>query len=165
MNRFLVLCIIVIGIMTRLLPHPPNFTPILSFALLSGVYSKNNLGIFIPISIMLLSDMILGSHGTIIWVYSSLFVIYLIGYYFINNISFKNVLLGSLVGSFLFFVLTNLGVWFIGYPKTIEGLIACYVAAIPFYKNTLLSTVLYTSIIHSAYSVLSKNILSFQSSK
>tara|TARA_Y100001960_G_C14612437_1_gene796474 strand:- start:189 stop:686 length:498 start_codon:yes stop_codon:yes gene_type:complete len=165
MNRFLVLGIVAIGIMTRLLPHPPNFTPILSFALLSGVYSKNNLGIFIPISIMLLSDMILGSHSTIIWVYSSLFVIYLIGYYFINNISFKNVLLGSLVGSFLFFVLTNLGVWFIGYPKTIEGLIACYVAAIPFYKNTLLSTVIYTSIIHSAYSVLSKNILSFQSSK
>ena len=146
MNRFLVLGIVAIGIMTRLLPHPPNFTPILSFALLSGVYSKNNLGIFIPISIMLLSDMILGSHSTIIWVYSSLFVIYLIGYYFINNISFKNVLLGSLVGSFLFFVLTNLGVWFIGYPKTIEGLIACYVAAIPFYKNTLLSTVIYTSI-------------------
>ena len=135
MNRFLVLCIIVIGIMTRLLPHPPNFTPILSFALLSGVYSKNNLGIFIPISIMLLSDMILGSHGTIIWVYSSLFVIYLIGYYFIKNISFKNVLLGSLVASFLFFILTNLGVWIIGYPKTIEGLVACYVAAIPFYKN------------------------------
>ena len=165
MNRFLVLGIVAIGIMTRLLPHPLNFTPILSFALLSGVYSTNHLGVFIPISIMLLSDMILGSHGTIIWVYSSLFVIYLIGYYFINNISFKNVLLGSLVGSFLFFVLTNLGVWFIGYPKTIEGLIACYVAAIPFYKNTLLSTVLYTSIIHSAYSVLSKNILSFQSSK
>ena len=136
MNRFLVLGIIVIGIMTRLIPHPPNFTPILSFALLSGVYSKNNLGIFIPISIMLLSDMVLGSHGAIIWVYSSLFVIYLIGYYFIKNISFKNVLLGSVLGSLVFFILTNLGVWFIGYPKTIEGLVACYVAAIPFYKNT-----------------------------
>ena len=65
MNKFLVLGIIILGILTRLIPHPPNFTPILSFALLSGVYSKNNLGIFIPISIMLLSDMFLGSHVAI----------------------------------------------------------------------------------------------------
>jgi len=165
MNRFLVLGIIVIGIMTRLIPHPPNFTPILSFALLSGVYSKNNLGIFIPISIMLLSDMFLGSHDVIIWVYSSLFVIYLIGYYFIKNISFKNVLLGAMIGSFIFFVLTNLGVWFIGYPKTIDGLITCYVAAIPFYKNTFLSAIIYTSVIHTAYIFLSKNILVMQDSK
>ena len=165
MNRFLVLGIIVIGIITRFIPHPPNFTPILSFALLSGVYSKNNLGIFIPISIMLFSDMVLGSHGAIIWVYSSLFVVYLIGYYFIKNISFKNVLLGAIAGSFIFFILTNLGVWFIGYPKNIEGLIACYVAAIPFYKNTLLSAIIYTSAIHAIYVVLSKNILAFQNSK
>ena len=81
MNKILILGIILLGILTRLVPHPPNFTPILSFALLSSVYSKNNLGIFIPVSIMLLSDMFIGSHGTIIWVYSSLFVIYLIGYY------------------------------------------------------------------------------------
>ena len=165
MNRFLVLGIIVIGIMTRLIPHPPNFTPILSFALLSGVYSKNNLGIFIPISIMLLSDMVLGSHGTIIWVYSSLFVIYLIGYYFIKNISFKNVLLGSLVGSFLFFILTNLGVWFVGYPKTIEGLITCYVAAIPFYKNTLLSAMIYTSVIHALYLLLHEKFAILKSNR
>tara|TARA_B110000263_G_C15040753_1_gene388451 strand:- start:15 stop:224 length:210 start_codon:yes stop_codon:yes gene_type:complete len=69
MNRILILGLIIIGVMTRLIPHPPNFTPILSFALLSSVYSKNNLGIFVPISIMLLSDIFLGSHGAIIWVY------------------------------------------------------------------------------------------------
>ena len=77
MNRLLITGIIVLGIMTRLIPHPPNFTPILSFALLSSVYSKNNLGIFIPVSIMLFSDIYLGSHETIAWVYSSLFIIYL----------------------------------------------------------------------------------------
>ena len=165
MNRFLVLGIIVIGVMTRLVPHPPNFTPILSFALLSGVYSKNNLGIFIPISIMLLSDMILGSHAAVFWVYSSLFVIYIIGYYFIKNISFKNVLLGAVAGSFIFFILTNLGVWFVGYPKTVNGLITCFIAAIPFYKNTLLSAVIYTSVIHTVYILLSKNILAFQDNK
>ena len=114
---------------------------------------------------MLLSDIFLGSHGVIIWVYSSLFVIYLIGYYFIKNISFKNVLLGAVIGSFIFFVLTNLGVWFIGYPKTTDGLIACYVAAIPFYKNTLLSAIIYTSVIHTAYLFLFKNILALQDSK
>ena len=165
MNKFLVLGIIILGILTRLIPHPPNFTPILSFALLSGVYSKNNLGIFIPISIMLLSDMILGSHGSIIWVYSSLFMIYLIGFYFIKNITFKNVLLGAVIGSFVFFVFTNLGVWFIGYPKTIDGFIACYIAAIPFYKNTFLSAVIYSSVIHSVYVIFSKSVIALQNSK
>ena len=62
MNRFLILGVIVLGVLTRLIPHPPNFTPILSFALLSSVYSKNNLGILIPISIMVISDFYLGTH-------------------------------------------------------------------------------------------------------
>jgi hypothetical protein len=163
MNRILILGIILLGILTRLVPHPPNFTPILSFALLSSVYTKNNLGIFIPISIMLLSDMFIGSHGTIIWVYSSLFVIYLIGYYFIQNITFKNILIGSFVGSLAFFIITNLGVWFIGYPKTLEGLIQCYVMALPFYKNTLLSSVLYSSLIHAVYVFVPSKLIALDS--
>ena len=78
MNRFLILGVIVLGVLTRLIPQPPNFTPILSFALLSSVYSKNNLGILIPISIMVISDFYLGTHGAMVWVYSALFIIYLI---------------------------------------------------------------------------------------
>ena len=159
MNRILILGIIIIGVMTRLMPHPPNFTPVLSFALLSSVYSKNNLGIFIPISIMLISDIYLGSHGAIIWVYSALFVIYLFGYYFVKNISFKNILISSIASSFIFFIISNLGVWFIGYPKTIEGFIQCYVLAIPFYKNTLLSVILYSSIIHVCYVFITEKLL------
>ena len=159
MNRILILGLIIIGVMTRLIPHPPNFTPILSFALLSSVYSKNNLGIFVPISIMLLSDIFLGSHGAIIWVYSSLFIIYLIGFYFIKNISYKNILMGTIVGSLMFFIITNFGVWFIGYPKTLEGFIHCYTLAIPFYKNTLISSMFYSTIIHLGYYLLSNKIV------
>ena len=154
--KFVVIALVIFLVsLTRIFPHPPNFTPILSFALLSGVYSKNNLGIFIPISIMLLSDMFLGSHGAIIWVYSSLFVIYLIGYYFIKNISFKNVLLGAMIGSFIFFVLTNLGVWFMGgYEKSIPGLITCYTMAIPFFNNTLAGTAVYGILMFGGYEIL-----------
>ncbi len=159
MNRFLILGVIVLGVLTRLIPHPPNFTPILSFALLSSVYSKNNLGILIPISIMVISDFYLGTHGAMVWVYSALFIIYLIGYFFIKNISFKNILVGSVVGSLMFFIVTNFGVWLIGYPKSLAGLMQCYIAAIPFYKNTLLSSIFYSTIIHSCYIVITSKIL------
>ena len=159
MNRFLILGVIVLGVLTRLIPHPPNFTPILSFALLSSVYSKNNLGILIPISIMVISDFYLGTHGAMVWVYSALFIIYLIGYFFIKNISFKNILVGSVIGSLMFFIVTNFGVWLIGYPKSLAGLMQCYIAAIPFYKNTLLSSIFYSTIIHSCYIIITNKIL------
>ena len=167
MNRILALALIIvctlslilIGILTRLVPHPPNFTPILSFALLSSVYTKNNFGILIPVGIMILSDYFLGYHGTIVWVYTALFIIYLVGYYFIGSVTFKKILVGSFIGSLIFFLVTNLGVWFIGYPKTIEGFVQCYVLAIPFYKNTLLSTIFYSSIIHSCYIFISNSKL------
>ena len=163
MNRMLILVIIILGVLTRLIPHPPNFTPILSFALLSSVYSKNNLGILIPISIMVISDFYLGTHGAMVWVYSALFIIYLIGYFFIKDVSFKNILVGSVVGSLMFFIVTNFGVWLIGYPKSLAGFVQCYVAAIPFYKNTLISSIFYSAIIHACYIFVANKILVLES--
>ena len=163
MNRFLILGIIIVGVLTRLIPHPPNFTPILSFALLSSVYSKNNLGILVPVSIMVISDFYLGTHGAMVWVYSALFIIYLIGYFFIKDISFKNILVGSVVGSLMFFIVTNFGVWLIGYPKSLAGFAQCYIAAIPFYKNTLLSSIFYSAIIHGCYIFVANKILVLES--
>jgi len=162
MNKILIIALILLGVSTRLIEHPPNFTPILSIAMLSGVYFKNRFSFIIPISIMLLSDIFIGNHLTSPWVYSSILIIYLIGLYAMKNESFKNIFIGAISSSIVFFVITNLGVWVIGYPKDITGLLACYTAAIPFYKNTFLSVILYTSLIHGGYLYLLKKHISYK---
>ena len=154
MNILLISLLVLLGVVTRLVPHPPNFTPILSIALLSGFYFKNRFSIMIPISIMLFSDIFIGNHLTTPWVYSSILIIYFIGQVVLKNNSFKNVIISSIGSSLLFFLVTNFGVWIVGYPHTFAGFSACFVAAIPFYKNTLASVLLYSTLIHGGYLLL-----------
>ena len=91
MNKILIGLLIVLGVATRLIPHPPNFTPILSIALLSGVYFKNRFSLLIPISIMLASDIIIGGHSTTLWVYLSILLIYLLGQFLLKNNFYRNI--------------------------------------------------------------------------
>ena len=146
---FLGLCalFIILGVVSRLTTHIPNFTPILSIALMSGLYIKNRFIVLIPISIMLVSDLFIGSHITAPWVYSSILIICMIGYLIKNNIS--NIFFYSILSSIVFFIISNFGVWLSGgYTYSLEGLVVCYIAAIPFFKNTLMSTVLFSFLIH-----------------
>ena len=155
MKYVLILFLIFVGVMSRIYPYAPNFTPMLSIALLSGFYSKNKFFVLLPIFIMLISDIMIGNHAIVPWVYSSFILIFALGY-LIKKSSYSNIFIFSILSSVIFFVISNLGVWFTGgYSYTFNGLIACYTAAIPFFKNTLISTVLYSSVIHSVVSVVS----------
>ena len=164
MNYILCVLLVLLGIASRFIAHIPNFTPILSIALMSGIYIKNRLVILIPISIMLISDLFIGSHIIAPWVYSSILIICLIGYFVKNNIS--NVLLYSVISSVSFFIISNFGVWFSGgYTYSLEGLILCYTMAIPFFKNTLISTVLFSSLIYVLYNAINLIVKKSQSDK
>ena len=155
MKYVLILFLIFIGVMSRIYPYAPNFTPMLSIALLSGFYSKNRFFVLLPILIMLMSDIMLGNHAIVPWVYSSFILIFALGY-FIKKSSYSYILIFSIFSSVIFFIISNLGVWFTGgYSYSFNGLIACYTAAIPFFKNTLISTILYSSLIHAVVSVVS----------
>ena len=163
-NYLLCAFLVILGVVSRVVIHAPNFTPILSIALLTGLYTKNRFIIIIPISIMLISDLYIGSHIIAPWVYLSIGAICLIGYLVKNNTS--NVVLYSILSSVLFFIISNFGVWFSGgYTYSLEGLVACYIAAIPFFKNTLISTVLFSSCIHVLYSTMNFLIKNKQSEK
>ena len=76
----------------------------------------------------------------------------LIGFVFLKKISFKNILITSLSSSLLFFVITNFGVWISGtmYTMDLNGLITCYLMAIPFYKGTLLGFICYSAFLFGA---------------
>jgi len=132
--------IIIIAILSRLIPHPPNFTPVTAVALFSIINFKNKyIAISIPIICLFVSDLILGISLINLFVYFSFILISGIGYLF-GKINLKSILLSSLI----FFFVTNFGVWLIGYPKTLEGFIACYIAAIPFFGWTVAGDLFYS---------------------
>ena len=135
---------ILVASVFRLVPHPPNFTPMLSIAILSGLYLENKYAILVPIMIMLVTDIFIGFHISMYWVYISLLLIFLIGKYLTKN-SLISIASHSVSSSILFFILTNFGVWIMGgYSYTLNGLVLCYTMAIPFFINTLAGTLLFS---------------------
>ena len=129
---------------SRFVPHPPNFTSLIALSF----YIPAIFGIkFIPALIFsfFLTDLIIGFHSTIFFTWGSVIFIGLISKFFILSIS--NRITGSLFGALLFFLITNFGVWSMGlYGYSLEGLIACYTLAIPFFGQTIISTLIYAFI-------------------
>ena len=161
MNKLIITAIIIFAAFTRLIPHPPNFTPIIAMGLFGGAYLKDRRLVFlIPLIAMIIADAFLGFHGTMIWVYGSLIIISMMGILLKNRTTLKNCAVATLGGSLLFFLVTNFGVWIIGgfYEKSIGGLFKCYTMALPFFHNTLAGSVVYSAIIFGGYEGL-KNYL------
>lgn len=135
-----IIILIGIAIISRLIPHPPNFTPITAIALFSTIHFKNKiLTYLIPIIGLFISDLILGLSMVNLFVYLSFIAITFIGFKFqkINNYSI-------LLSSTTFFIVSNFGVWILGYPKNIEGLILCYYMALPFFVYTIMGDLFYS---------------------
>ncbi len=138
--------LILLMVFSRLIPHPPNFTPIIATGILCGYFFKDlKLSLIILLLSMLISDLLIGFYSNMLFVYSSLFLITLFAFKMNNKINIKNLFLFGFAGSFLFYLISNFGVWIFGslYPKNIGGLIECYFMAIPFFKNTLISTTVF----------------------
>ena len=157
--------IILAAIISRFIPHPPNFTPILAICLFGGAMFENKkLRFLIPFTIMFLSDLILGMHNTILWVYGSLLLIIGIGVLLHGRIKLLSVILGVSASSLLFFLVTNFGVWFgsVVYPQTLSGLATCYTAGIPFLKNTITSNLFFSGIFFSGYILLERKFTVLQ---
>ena len=140
-NFWVITLMISIAAFVRLLPHPPNFAPIAAMALFGGAhYNKKAFAFAIPLLAILFTDAIIGFYPFAFIVYISLAVIVLLGVVMLKKVSVKNVLLASLTASVSFFVITNFGVWALGtlYPRTAAGLMESYIAAIPFFQNSLI---------------------------
>ncbi|MEX0686394.1 MAG: DUF6580 family putative transport protein [Balneolales bacterium] len=154
-SRVLILfLIVVLAAATRFLPHPPNFTPIAAIALFGGAYfSDKRIAFVLPLAVMILSDLFLGLHGTLLFVYFSLILTIFMGFGMRGKVSFIPVLGGAIGSSILFFIITNFGVWISGayYPKTLDGFILCYTAAIPFFHHTLAGTLLYSAALFGGF--------------
>ena len=138
---------------SRIIPHPPNFTPILAVAIFIPFFLVNKWYAALPITLgaMLIGDLYWGLHEWLFWTYGSVALCSFIASYS------KNLMTNSVLAPVTFFIVTNFGVWTGGwYGYTLEGLFACYVAAIPFFHMTLLGTIFYTAIFYGLYYITKK---------
>ena len=175
MNKkiILILSLLIIGVVGRLIPHPPNVTPIIAIALLAAHAFKNKwIAILIPLTGMWISDLIINnylyagyydkfvffSNGSL-WIYGAILLAVLIGKVLIRSIKLSTVFLSSFSASFFFFIITNFGVWLSSmmYPKSLLGLIECYTLAIPFFGNALIGDLIYSVALFTSYSLVFSN--------
>ncbi len=155
------LFMILIAVLLRLMPHPANVAPITAIALFSGVYLPKRFAFILPIVALLISDYFIGFYGfEMIFVYGSFLISGLIGLWVRSHKGYLGVLGGALLASILFYLITNFGVWAdprSWYSKDIAGLFNCYIAAIPFFRNTLLGDLFYTGLFFGGYELM-KNL-------
>ena len=154
-KQLVLIAFVVVAAIFRLFPHLPNVTPITAMALFSGAYFSNKkLAFIVPLAAMFLSDLILGFSGITLFVYAAFILVGLIGF-----ISKKMNITTILLSSIGFFIITNFGVWLLGYPKTVDGLLECYTLAIPFFRNSLIGDFFFAGVLYFGFNFVSKKYL------
>ncbi len=154
----LVLALLIIGVAARFLPHAPNFSPILAIALFGGVYLRRSQALWLPLVLMMVTDLVLGLHMTIPFTWGCVFASGLIGLWMRKTPNAFRIFTGAVTSAVLFFVVTNFGSWLVFYPLTREGFLSCYTLAIPFFRMTILSTLAYTCVLFGVYEVVSRRV-------
>jgi hypothetical protein len=163
------LTLTVIAALLRLVPHPPNFTPVGGVALFGGARLRGWQAYAVPVLAMLITDPILSHMAgfpAYSWVslvvYSCFLINVLLGRVFLRRSSNPaRIAAVALAGSAQFYLITNFFVWLGAgglYPHTFAGLVTCYVAALPFFARTILGDLFYSAVLFGAYAVLSRRI-------
>jgi uncharacterized protein DUF6580 len=147
---------IVVAATLRLVPHPPNFTPIGAMALFSGAYlGRRSLAFAAPLGAMVLSDAVIGFYSGFWITYLAVGLIVGLGMLALSRVSILGVGGAAIASSVVFFGVSNFGTWALGglYPHTLAGLSACYVAAIPFFQNTIAGDLFYATLLFGGFRV------------
>ena len=150
--------LVFVGIMSRLLPHAPNVTPLIAVALFSGAYLPRRLAIAVPVIVMIVSDLLIGYDPQVLFNWVAVGLAACVGLCLRERRSATRIVAASLSASTLFFLVSNFGVWIEVrlYPVTLEGLRTCYVAGIPFYRHMLAGDVMYTAICFGIFAWVSQ---------
>lgn len=155
----LALTVILVGILSRLIPHAPNMAAITSLMIFSGVYLPKRF-LWTPFLALLISDYFIGFYGTdMLWVYGSYLLIGLLGLWLKFHKKVTNIIFTAFTSSALFFLITNFGVWAPPnkwYQHTLEGLIQSYTMALPFFRNSLIADLGYTIVLFGGYEIVQR---------
>ena len=163
--------IILLAAFTRIMPHPPNFSPMAAIGLFGAAhFAKKWQAFFIPLIVIWISDLVINNYvysissSNFVWFYSGFYwqyisyiLIIFAGLFIFNRgISLTKMFGGMISSSGIFFLVSNFGVWAGGtmYPKNFGGLITCYAAGVPFIHNTIISDILFTTVLFGTYYLL-----------
>ena len=160
-KRLITLSLIIFAIaIFRLLPHPPNVSPVAAMALFGGAYfSDKRVAFLVPFLALLLSDIVLGLHNTMVYVYAGFALTVVLGFWISKNMNIGRIAIAVIGSSLLFFLVTNFGAWLTSglYPMTAEGLIQAYVAGIPFFQNSILGNAVFTALLFGGFTALQRS--------
>ena len=143
----------------RILPHPANVSPVAAMALFGGAYfADKRVALIIPFVALLMSDLVIGLHDTMVFVYASFALTMVIGYWIKSRQSFLTIASAAVASSVLFFLVTNFGAWLSHgmYPMTAQGLVQSYAAGLPFFQNTLLGNLFFSAVLFGGFALLQK---------
>lgn len=160
--------LIILGAIFRLLPHLPNATPTAAIALFGGANLDRRTALIVPLMIMIISDIIIGLHPLVLFVWGSFLLTGMIGLWIRDHRTVANIIGASLLSSFSFFIITNFGVWASPgswYPHTWQGLLNCYLMAVPFFRNTLAGDLCFVGIMFGLYELAKASIMKRSSAK
>lgn len=154
--------LILAAVISRVIPHPFNFTTVAAVALFAGAKFRDKIwSIIIPMAAMFLSDVLLSLmnhyplfHNTILFVYGSFLIMIVLGWKLQSNkLQPGKIAVYTLISSVLFFVITNIGVWLFGglYDLNQEGLIKCFAMALPFFKYSLMGDAFFVTVLFGVY--------------
>lgn len=145
-NKFLVISFFSI-IVSRLIPHPPNFTSTIAIAFyLPALFGVKY--IIVATTAFILCDLIIGVHPLILFTWLGLILVGLISQAFTK---YYIRIPGVIIGCLIFFFVSNFGVWLFSdmYSQNFKGLTQCYIMGLPFLKNSLIGSLLFSLIIES----------------
>jgi hypothetical protein len=146
-------CLIAVGVLMRILPHPENFAPITAISIFGGSVLPKKIAIWVPLGAMLISDAYIGFYTLIPLVWGCYLLIALASSKWLRPASLLKVVTLTLSASVFFYAVTNFGVWVASgmYIHNWVGLVSCYTLALPFFRNTLLSDAVYTATLFGIY--------------
>ena len=151
MDRTKLILILVLAVaVARLFPHPFNFTPIGAFALFSGAYITDKRFMLLPLAALFIGDLLTGFYSAVVMVY-----VYLgfAGSAVIGRLLLSGkrtpfrLLAGVLIGAIMFYLVSNIGMWWIAYPLDVNGLITCWIDGLPFLLRTMAGDFFYAAVI------------------
>ena len=145
--------LIIGGFLLRLVPHLPNMVPVAAIAIFAGAYLDKRIAPWLPLAIMVLSDLVIGMHRTVFFTWGAFLLIGFMATWLKDHRSLRNVFAASILSAVLFFAISNFGAWLVmgEYPLNLTGFVTCYVRAIPFFRNTLVSNVAGTFVLFGLY--------------
>lgn len=149
------LALIIAGIALRLVPHAANFAPVGAIAIFGGAILSARYALWLPLIIMIVSDVVLGFHDTILFTWGGFMLVSLFGVALKNRSNAERIPIGALGSAIIFYIVSNFGVWVEGklYAHTLQGLLDCYISALPFLRTSLIADLMFSAALFGAYAL------------